>query len=447
MIAAGQISAPKQTRGLQPGRTPTYSWQEINRHNRKRDCWIVVDGGVYDVTRWVDAHPGGDIICSLAGQDVSALFHSSHFRDVTGLLKSFKIGTVASPVKTVTYASPFLLTLKERVHQHFAANNIDYRRTRLLRNQVIASIAAFSIAWLAVYVCHLYLVVVAMGLISCAMVGGFAHEYCHSTLIRDGNRMNASSIAHSVIWAFICPFMFEKHFQYEHFSHHIFPLNEEFDYEVFALQRVLRLSPTIQYRPIFRYQHYYAPVVYSLYITIQVIVGFTSSFFDRRNFSTEKSFSFHVYAIPLVTLTLHVVLPILFVGVYWWMICFLVYNIVWQLTTYVVAAVVHMTSRVECPSDDWAYIVCARSVNVLCGNWFYDWLSGGFNYQIDHHLLPAIARENLPGISHIVRQTCAEFGYPYREYRSFKDYMRDHYAYLLDLSRDNRSTPAANPMP
>lgn len=437
-FAEVQVERAGRNADFQPDVLPRYQWAEINKHNRKRDCWIVIDNVVYDVTSWVDLHPGGDIICSMAGEDVSALFHSAHFRDVSGLLKRYRIGIVEAPAGRLTVTSPFLSTLKSRVHRHLMLQGVDYSRTKLLRPQIIASLIAFFVAWAAVYVCEFYPLVLAMGLISCAMVGGFAHEYCHSTLLAEGNKINTRSLACSVLWSLVCPFMSEKHFQYEHLSHHLAPMNEEYDYEIAALKRVLRLSPSIPYKSVFRYQQYYAPLVYSFYISIQVIVGFIGPFFSKRDFSGDKAFRFHIYAMPLLTIAFHVVIPIMLVGVYWWALCFLVYNAVWQLSTYLVAAVVHMTGREECDSEDWAYLVCARSVNVLCGNRFYDWLSGGFNYQIDHHLLPTIAREHLPRITHIVRQTCGEFGYPYKEYRSFVEYYRDHYRYLAEMGHDSR---------
>jgi linoleoyl-CoA desaturase len=421
--------------GIAEDEAPVYRWAEINRHNRKRDCWIVIDGAVYDVTRWVDAHPGGDIICSMAGEDVSALFHSSHFRDVSAWLNAYRIGIAETPGDSLVVASPFLTTLKSRVYRHFVTNKVDYRRTRILTSQVVVSILAFCCAWVAVFALHIYPLVVAMGLISCAMVGGFAHEYCHSTLIAEGNKINAPSLLCSVIWAVICPFMLEKHFQYEHLSHHRFPMNEDFDYEVFALRRVLRLDRSIPHKRMFEYQQYYAPLVYAFYITTQVVVGFTSRFFARRKLSRDGAFWFHIYVLPAITILVHVAAPIYLVGLYAWIACFVLYNAVWQLSTYTVAAVVHMTGYEASESRDWSAIVCARSVNVLCGNRLYDWLSGGFNYQIEHHLLPTIARENLPRIASIVRETCREFGYPYREYRSFAQYWGDHYSYLAELGR------------
>jgi fatty acid desaturase len=445
MTDAPAVSATRREDGGFAGHgVPRYDWREIGRHNKKSDCWIVIDGVVYDVTRWVDRHPGGDIICTMAGDDASALFHSSHFRDVTWRLTEYRIGVAASPAGTLTIDGPFLRTLKSRVHRYFRAHAVDYRRVRLLRPQLAGSIGLFLAAWAAVYVFALYPFIVVMGLISCALVGGFAHEYCHSTLIHEGNRPNSKSLGCSAIWALVCPFMLEKHFQYEHLSHHNVPMDDNYDYEIFALRRVLRLAPEIPWRPLFKYQQYYAPLVYAFYISTQVIVGFTSSFFDKRHLSSDRRFWPQIYVMPIVTVVFHVAVPIYLVGVYWWALCFIAYNMVWQFFTYVVAAAVHMTGEQDCHSDDWAYLVCARSVNVLCGNWMYDWLSGGFNYQIDHHLLPTIAREHLPRITHIVRQTCAEFGYPYKEYTSLEEYLRDHYRYLFRLGRESARTNLAD---
>jgi fatty acid desaturase len=42
-------------------------------------------------------------------------------------------------------------------------------------------------------------------------------------------------------------------------------------------------------------------------------------------------------------------------------------------------------------------------------------LFGGLNYQIEHHLFPAMPRPNLPRARHLVRSFCAESGLEYRE--------------------------------
>lgn len=35
------------------------SQQELKKHTKKDDCWIAINGVVYDVSRYIDKHPGG----------------------------------------------------------------------------------------------------------------------------------------------------------------------------------------------------------------------------------------------------------------------------------------------------------------------------------------------------------------------------------------------------
>ena len=47
-------------------------WAEIQKHVNPDDRWIVIDSGVYDVTRWQRKHPGGARILShFAGADAT----------------------------------------------------------------------------------------------------------------------------------------------------------------------------------------------------------------------------------------------------------------------------------------------------------------------------------------------------------------------------------------
>jgi cytochrome b involved in lipid metabolism len=68
---------------------------ELCRHSAYDDLWLAIDGIVYDVTPFMDDHPGGgDIMLSAAGKDGTDDFedvgHSPHARE---LLKRFKVGT------------------------------------------------------------------------------------------------------------------------------------------------------------------------------------------------------------------------------------------------------------------------------------------------------------------------------------------------------------------
>jgi cytochrome b involved in lipid metabolism len=53
------------------------SVDEIAKHSTESDAWIIVDGKVYDVTDYIDLHPGGDAILRNAGLDSSEGFHGT----------------------------------------------------------------------------------------------------------------------------------------------------------------------------------------------------------------------------------------------------------------------------------------------------------------------------------------------------------------------------------
>ena len=65
--------------------------------------------------------------------------------------------------------------------------------------------------------------------------------------------------------------------------------------------------------------------------------------------------------------------------------------------------------------------------------WLY--VSGGLNYQIEHHLFPSVCHMHYPAISRIVRSVCAERGIPYNTWGSFTAITRSHYRVLSLLGQ------------
>lgn len=74
-----------------------YSAAQVAAHASEGDCWVVVDGGVYDVTRYLPTHPGGSrALLRHAGADASAGFHGDqHPADVGTILQDFRIGWIS----------------------------------------------------------------------------------------------------------------------------------------------------------------------------------------------------------------------------------------------------------------------------------------------------------------------------------------------------------------
>eukprot|EP00761_Pharyngomonas_kirbyi_P011410 gb/GECH01011435.1/.p1 GENE.gb/GECH01011435.1/~~gb/GECH01011435.1/.p1 ORF type:complete len:124 (+),score=28.50 gb/GECH01011435.1/:1-372(+) len=74
-----------------------YSQKEIQKHNESSgEPWVVIHGKVYDVTNFIDDHPGGDeVILETAGEDATEGFENvGHSSDAREQLADLQIGTV-----------------------------------------------------------------------------------------------------------------------------------------------------------------------------------------------------------------------------------------------------------------------------------------------------------------------------------------------------------------
>lgn len=61
------------------GKVMNVSHQELAKHNKREDCWCAVRGKVYNITRYLDYHPGGaDQLIRAAGIDATSLFDEFH---------------------------------------------------------------------------------------------------------------------------------------------------------------------------------------------------------------------------------------------------------------------------------------------------------------------------------------------------------------------------------
>ncbi|KAI0878299.1 FMN-dependent dehydrogenase-domain-containing protein [Hypoxylon argillaceum] len=95
------------------------SAQEIASHRSTSSCWIVVDGKAYDVTAYLNEHPGGAaVLLKQAGMDATAEFRKIHSTDVLKYLpKDACLGTLdaaaraALPISSTGAESTGLLVL------------------------------------------------------------------------------------------------------------------------------------------------------------------------------------------------------------------------------------------------------------------------------------------------------------------------------------------------
>lgn len=93
---ANKTNIPLVSHLLRSKITPEYTLTEVATHHDATSCWIVVADKVYDVTEFVNEHPGGDeIILENAGTDATVPYESKgHSKYADDLLDNYCIGVL-----------------------------------------------------------------------------------------------------------------------------------------------------------------------------------------------------------------------------------------------------------------------------------------------------------------------------------------------------------------
>ncbi|KPP79418.1 hypothetical protein Z043_101004, partial [Scleropages formosus] len=71
-----------------------YTCEEINRHNLSKDIWVVIHDKVYDITSFLEEHPGGEeVLLEQAGDDATDSFEDvGHSTDAGEMLQQYFVG-------------------------------------------------------------------------------------------------------------------------------------------------------------------------------------------------------------------------------------------------------------------------------------------------------------------------------------------------------------------
>lgn len=96
--------APSATSGVRPNvdsNTP-YSVAVVSQHSARSSCWLIINQNVYDVSRFLSQHPGGDgTILPYCGREATHAFDTrdqsfgSHSSGAARMLRDYQIGKIA----------------------------------------------------------------------------------------------------------------------------------------------------------------------------------------------------------------------------------------------------------------------------------------------------------------------------------------------------------------
>ncbi|EER16075.1 succinate dehydrogenase, putative [Perkinsus marinus ATCC 50983] len=77
----------------------SYTIQQVAKHNRPDDCWIVIDGKVIDCSKYLLEHPGGSLsITAFAGTDCSLEYNTVHKKELMEQFQDLVIGLLVESI-------------------------------------------------------------------------------------------------------------------------------------------------------------------------------------------------------------------------------------------------------------------------------------------------------------------------------------------------------------
>lgn len=100
LLPACALSSKSSSDVFEKRELKNYAKADIESHNHAEDCWLIIDNNVFDVTSFIDKHPGGKIIAMACGKDATILFHArgsngeDHSDSAKKMKENFLIGTI-----------------------------------------------------------------------------------------------------------------------------------------------------------------------------------------------------------------------------------------------------------------------------------------------------------------------------------------------------------------
>ncbi len=203
---------------------------------------------------------------------------------------------------------------------------------------------------------------------------------------------------------------------------------------------ILRLNPQQELWKIHRFQFIYAWFLYPLASITWVFMKDYKKFFSENignhvNQHPKKEY-FRLFFFKAIHYLMYVVIPFLIIDMPWWQILigFIIGHLVMGFTISSVFQLAHVVEGPEFPIPDengfiensWAIHQMHTTANFSRKSRVVDFIFGGLNFQIEHHLFPYICHTHYKDIAHIVKATAKEYNVPYYENESFLSAVKSH---------------------
>lgn len=343
--------------------------------------------------------------------------------------------------------SPFFTLLKSRVSGYFSEHGIHQAgNTRLIVKSVILVSAAIALYATLVFFTPVLWVSLSLSVLlglNLALIGfNVMHDGGHNSFSK--HRFLNTTAAHFLnILGGTTYFWQIKH----NINHHTFTNIEGLDSDI-DVKPFMRLHEGQPLRWYHRFQHIYWVFLYGISYVVWIFYEDFQKYFSGRisASSPKKSLPLRQHFVFWITkvafIFFYIVLPVLFVGWLPWAIGFTIITFVCGVAISIVFQLAHVvegthfnSKDADTEKPDWAIHQVRSTADFATRSRFLHWTLGGLNFQIEHHLFPRVSHIHYPAVAKYVRQTCAEYGITYNEYRSMFAAFISHLKHLYRLGR------------
>ena len=210
---------------------------------------------------------------------------------------------------------------------------------------------------------------------------------------------------------------------------------------------LLRMSPSQKHLGLHRYQYLYCIPLYGITsFAWTFITDFTKYFGQKIQLTKIRGMDAKEHLIfwisKLLYMFFYIALPIMLVGFVPFLIGFALMHLTLGITLALVfqlAHVVEATHFVDAHNKDlvikneWAVHQVETTADFATGSKIISWLTGGLNFQVEHHLFPKISHVHYPVIHKFVKESCLKFSIRHNDYPSMGAALRSHLRFMKHL--------------
>lgn len=377
---------------------------------------IYFKGHLYDVSQWVNKHPGGKKVLQIYnGRDCTEILHATHSAEALKMLLTF-------PSFPDTRKEQEDLEIKR---QAFIKLEEELRSKGVFKPNYFLEFLKLFIVFISLiegylgmyYNPNIYSAILLS--LSLYYSGWVGHDYSHHNVNKNSTKAGAFFNDHiatllggirgtTILW-----------WKKRHNTHHV-STNEVSNDPDIKLMPILHFFEKFVPNKAQKYQHiYYVPMFFLLHVYwfVESIMICRKNFFNRNYYERKLARQDTTYLI------IHCMFSGVLISKAGIFYVLTVYYISGFLTAIVVFATHYGEDRLD-PNEAKKMslveqtLLTSRNItgfrNTEWDNYIWNWLTGGLNQQIEHHLFPKTPSYNLGMITPYVKELAKKHGLEFR---------------------------------